>query len=208
MNTVTRNPTDSASARPAQRTAAARSDEITGPVIHRLGYLTGNFPQRTHIFFWREIEALRDLGIEVRPVSTRKPGDLVAKDQWGVAAAEQTRYLTPIKWRDVPAVVFALLRAGPRGWGRALRSWLATDARRAERLRLLGFLPLASYLWVVARREGWQHVLVGFTENAANIALFANRLHGPPYSVSIGHSIRASGPNQPEKWKHALRRGD
>ena len=43
----------------------------------QIGYLVPEFPGQTHNFFWREIQALRNMGIVVNLVSTlRKTGEL------------------------------------------------------------------------------------------------------------------------------------
>ena len=39
------------------------SDEVPIPV--KIGYLVPEFPNQTHIIFWREITLLREMGIEV-----------------------------------------------------------------------------------------------------------------------------------------------
>jgi hypothetical protein len=38
-----------------------------------IGYLIPEFPGQTHIFFWREIQELRQLGIQPELVSTQPP---------------------------------------------------------------------------------------------------------------------------------------
>lgn len=168
-----------------------------------MAYLTGNFPQATHTFFWREISALRDLGVKVEIVSTTRPHLEPHDDRWRHDAVAQTAYLLPMTAGGAMAALSGLWRAGPRGWWRVWRSWRRFDGDARSRLWLVPAIVLGARLAVMARRRGWQHVHVGFTENAANIALYANRLAGVSYSVNQGHTIRASGPNQPEKWRHA-----
>jgi hypothetical protein len=38
-----------------------------------LGILVPEFPAQTHAFFWREVRALRELGVTVHMLSTRRP---------------------------------------------------------------------------------------------------------------------------------------
>lgn len=172
------------------------------PMGFRIAYFTGSFPAHTHTFFWREIQALRELGVTVDLVSTRLPRDL-CEDAWGKLATSQTSYLVPITPREVIAMVGTVLRTGPSAWCRTIASWVRADGSLRERLELLGYMVVGAKLACLAQRRGWQHVHVGFTENAANIALYANRLSGVSYSVSQGHSLRNAGGNQREKWRHA-----
>ena len=39
----------------------------------KIAYLVPRFPDMTHAFFWREVRAMRAMGIEVNLVSTRPP---------------------------------------------------------------------------------------------------------------------------------------
>lgn len=169
----------------------------------RIGYLTGSFPAPTHTFFWREIQALRELGAHVDIVSTRAPPLAPSDDAWRHEAMKQTTYLLPLGKRHASAVLRSVCAAAPAGWLRTVRSWLRADGSLRDRARLLPAMVLGAKLSVLAGARRWDHVHVGFTEQAANIALYANRLSGLRYSVSQHHSIAASGRNQREKWFHA-----
>src|SRR5580658_3359635 len=63
----------------------------------RLGYLVPEFPSQTHIFFWREICALRGMGIDVVLISTRKPTPITCRHDFAIEAAVKTQYLFPPK---------------------------------------------------------------------------------------------------------------
>jgi colanic acid/amylovoran biosynthesis glycosyltransferase len=39
----------------------------------RIGMFIPEFPTQTHVFFWREIVALKGLGVDVTILSTRRP---------------------------------------------------------------------------------------------------------------------------------------
>src|SRR5262245_23498073 len=61
----------------------------------RLGYLVPEFPSQTHVFFWREIRALRRLGEEVFLLSTRQPSTITCRHEFASEAVAQTHYLFP-----------------------------------------------------------------------------------------------------------------
>src|ERR1700686_2728263 len=61
----------------------------------RIGYLVPEFPSQTHIFFWREIQALRDLGENIVLLSTRRPPSQACRPEFASSARAETRYLFP-----------------------------------------------------------------------------------------------------------------
>ncbi|WP_258869595.1 hypothetical protein [Paracoccus thiocyanatus] len=79
----------------------------------KIGFFIPEFPGQTHIFLWRERQALAELGIDAEPVSTRPPPRAVASHSWAAEAQAQTRYLMPLGGEGLGAVA-EFLRAGPR----------------------------------------------------------------------------------------------
>lgn len=168
----------------------------------RIAYLTGSFPSPTHTFFWREICSLRELEVAVDPVSTKRPTLSDEAPAWRRTAAAETLYLAEWTWREILRSILTIA-ARPRGLARIFASMFRGDGGGRARLAQIAAAFLAARLVSTAPRAGWSHVHVGFTENAANIALYAWLLGRVPYSVTLGHSISAAGPNQREKWRHA-----
>lgn len=170
----------------------------------RIGYLIPEFPGQTHSFFWREMQALQELGVKPDVVSTRRPGAGIAAHEWSITAAARTTYLFPLSFSLALAACLEIFRAGPAGWARVLKT-LFTGAGLTTRERL-GLFPLAflgAALAAVARQNGWQQVHVHSCGNAANIALFAHRLRGVKYSLTLHGPLKDYGPNQHAKWRHA-----
>jgi glycosyltransferase involved in cell wall biosynthesis len=166
-----------------------------------LGYIVPEFPAQTHIFFWREIRELRRMGVEPRFISTRRPNRAIQSHDWSAEAAARTLYLFPPEVRLVLLGLGALLRAGPAGWGR-----VAATLRRDVQGSLARRIALAmtgAMLSGVARRDGLEHVHVHSCADAALVAMFAHRLSGLSYSISLHGPLRDYGPNQPVKWRHA-----
>lgn len=168
----------------------------------RIGYLTNEFPVAGQTYFWREINVLEEMGVEVDIVSTRRPAEAMSGN-WTVAAKARTTYLFPPS-QSLVAMTWELLRAGPGGWFRCLRSILsAEDVSLSERARLLPLVFIGAELSYLARSRGWTHLQVHSCADAAHVALFASLLSGLPYSLTLHGPLSNYGPNQKEKWRHA-----
>lgn len=168
-----------------------------------IGYLIPEFPGQTHVFFWREIQALRRLGICPDLVSTRRPPPALVSHDWAPVAMAQTEYLFPPRPLTLLAAGVELLRAGPRAWWRGLRAAFGECNGLRGRLRRLSYLVIGASLVRLARQRRWRHVHVHSCGNAANVALFANLLSGLPYSLTLHGPLSDYGPDQPRKWHNA-----
>jgi glycosyltransferase involved in cell wall biosynthesis len=169
----------------------------------KIGYFIPEFPGQTHIFFWREMKALREIGVEPAVVSTRVPERSIIVHTWAEEARRETRYLFPPGPRAILGALWTLLRAGPLGWWRAAGTFLASEGSFSSRCRLLLLLFFGAELAWLARRDGWAHVHVHSCGDAANVAMFARRLTGLPYSLTLHGPLRDYGPNQKQKWVHS-----
>ncbi len=170
----------------------------------RIGYLVPEFPGQTHAFFWREIQALAHLGVACELLSTRRPKRELIAHSWSQQAIRHTTYIWPLSLAGLAAAIGAILRAGPAGWWRALRSLITAEAQGLpHRLRLLGLLLASAQLVALSRRRGWQHLHVHSCADSANLAMFARSLGGPGYSVTLHGPLRDYGPNQAMKWRCA-----
>ncbi|WP_323716913.1 exopolysaccharide biosynthesis GT4 family glycosyltransferase EpsE [Paracoccus aminovorans] len=171
----------------------------------RIGFFIPEFPGQTHIFLWRERQALAELGVEAQLVSTRRPPRAIASHSWAAEAQGQTRYLMPVSGPALAGILAEVLRA-PAGTLRALGALLRAEAPGGpkQRLRLLALLAMGAQLKRIAREGGWTHVHVHSCADSANIAMFAERLGGPGYSLTLhGPTLDGYGPNQRQKWRHA-----
>lgn len=171
----------------------------------RIGYLVPEFPGQTHIFLWRERQALAEIGIEADLVSTRCPPKAIASHSWAEEAQKNTDYLVPFTIKDFFSASIELLKAGPFAWLRCLTvTAKAKDLSSSQKLRLLAMILMASKLVWLVKKKGWSHIHVSSCADAANIAMFASILSGVTYSLSLlGPTLEGYGPNQEQKWKHA-----
>src|SRR4051812_7295738 len=107
----------------------------------KLGMLVPEFPTQTHVFFWREIETLRELGVETHILSTRRPKES-CPHSFGVEAAGQTHYLYPPQ----PRALWQSLGGAWRGYGRALE-YVGGLSEIGGRAQALGYMLCAGDLY-------------------------------------------------------------
>ncbi|SMO32540.1 exopolysaccharide biosynthesis GT4 family glycosyltransferase EpsE [Paracoccus laeviglucosivorans] len=171
----------------------------------RIGFFIPEFPGQTHIFLWRERQALAELGVDADLISTRPPPRKVASHSWTAEAQGRTRYLTPISAGDAAKAVGEMLRS-PTGTLRGLSAAMTAETHGGAkgRARMLGLLLMGARLKRIAREQGWHHVHVHSCADSLNIAMLAERLGGPSYSLTLhGPTLEGYGPNQRQKWRHA-----
>ncbi|BCW68851.1 colanic acid biosynthesis glycosyltransferase WcaL [Arthrobacter sp. NicSoilB4] len=187
--------------------------EVTAEDPVHLGYLVPEFPGQTHGFFWREIGVLRRLRIQPDIVSTRRPRNGSANQEWGGLAESLTTYLVPSSLPELVSMVRELLTPGPSHMAEIIRAASEMSGQRLRPFprprhfralaRQLAWIALGARLSGLARERGWQHVHVHSCGNAANIALYAHLLSGLPYSLTLHGPLDDYGPNQAPKWANA-----
>lgn len=165
-----------------------------------IAYLVPEFPSQTHAFFWREIEALRQLGADVRLLSTRRPPADASRHAFTAEAVAQTRYLFP---PHAGRALLTLLRH-PRGCGRALRYVTRLPALGArDGLKLLGLLACAADLLGWAQQQGVTHVHLHSCADAAHLGALAHALGGLSYSASLHGDLPVYGRHHAQKLAQA-----
>jgi colanic acid/amylovoran biosynthesis glycosyltransferase len=166
-----------------------------------IGYLIPEFPGQTHIFFWREIQELRQLGIQPELVSTRPPDQRIQSHEWSRQAAAQTTYLFPPTAGACLGGLVELGRSGPAGWWRTWKAVCGAGVRRVP--RNLALAMIGANLAALARRRGWKHLHTHSCADACLIAVFANHVSGLSYSLTLHGPLDDYGTQQPLKWRHA-----
>ena len=169
----------------------------------RIGYFIPEFPGQTHMFFWREMEALREGGVVPEVVSTRLPDRAIMSHTWADQARKETEYLYPPSLGAMLGACWTMLRAGPVGWWRTLAALCSAEGSILKKLRLVPLVFVGAQLAWLAARRGWRHVHVHSCANSATVAMFANRLRGLSYSLTLHGPLRDYGPNQKLKWAHS-----
>jgi glycosyltransferase involved in cell wall biosynthesis len=166
---------------------------VTAP--RKLAYLVPQFPGQTHIFFWREIQHLERMGIEVHLFSTMPPPPGLISHSWSQEAMDRTTYLGTRS-------VLALLSALPRAPMPELLPELRRDGAAVAKDALI-CLPAAQRLLAECKRRGITHVHAHSCGRAAMISALAQRMGGLEYSLTLHGPLQDYGPAQPFKWRGA-----
>jgi glycosyltransferase involved in cell wall biosynthesis len=166
----------------------------------RLGYYVPEFPSQTHAFFWREVEALREMGAEVHLLSSRRPGPGASSHEFAEGAARETHYLFPPRW----ATALAALACRPVGTCRCL-AYLAGLRETPLRRRLLkaGLMLAAADLLVYSRRLRLEHIHAHSCADTAHVVALCALLDGPPYSLTLHGDLPVYGGDHGHKMARA-----
>lgn len=175
-------------------TATLRHSEDPDKARLRLGYIVPQYPGQTHIFFWRELNVLRQMGHHVSVFSTRPPPPGLISHDWSQQAMDETDYLGRV---DVVQALSALLRLVPKG----LPLWMLQEGRGFSKDALIT-LSAAARLVAQARALRLDHVHAHSCARSALIAAFAHKMGGPTWSMTLHGPLQDYGPGQRFKWRN------
>ncbi|OIQ44999.1 MAG: colanic acid biosynthesis glycosyltransferase WcaL [Roseobacter sp. MedPE-SW] len=150
----------------------------------KIAYVLNSYPQPSHSFIRREIQALERQGITIVRLAMR-PGSAPLVDPGDQAEAAKTHYVLQA---GMFPLLLSLLRqalAGPGAFLRALR--LAIGLGRVSQAgvaRHLIYLAEACYVAAHCQGAGVDHMHAHFGTNATAVALLAQTLGGPGYSFT------------------------
>jgi colanic acid/amylovoran biosynthesis glycosyltransferase len=166
----------------------------------RIGYLVPEFPSQTHIFFWREIQALRSLGEDIVLLSTRRTPSQACRHEFASSARAETRYLFPPYVSNLRRWVFE----GSPGLSAALayRNQMKTAGAK-DRVRQSILLLCAIDLVMWAREHRIDHIHGHSCADAAHILALAKRAGGPPYSLTLHGDLDVYGTDHKLKMAEA-----
>jgi colanic acid/amylovoran biosynthesis glycosyltransferase len=166
-----------------------------------LGYLVPEFPNQTHAFFWREVQAMRAMGVKVLFLSTRRPPDDACPHDFAEAARAETRYLFP----PPMGATARFLARRPLRTAAALRYVAGlTESSAVNRAKVAAMLPSAAELCLQARAFGVTHVHVQSCANTAHLAALANILGDLPYSLALHGDLEVYGTDHRSKFARAV----
>jgi colanic acid/amylovoran biosynthesis glycosyltransferase len=157
-----------------------------------LGIMIPEFPLQTHIFFWREITALREMGVPVAILSTRQPPPGACRHEFAAEAIKETHYVYP------PALLSGLGAAGAVSYLMKLK-----ETPLPKKLRGLGMVLCAGDLRAHCRRVGIKHVHVHSCADAAHVAAMCESIGGPSYSLTLHGDLPVYGVDHAAKMARA-----
>lgn len=163
---------------------ARQSLGLTFGCALKIAYVLNTYPQPSHSFIRREVQALERLGFDVTRMAMRR-SEAGLVDPQDVAEAESTEYILDQGGARLLAGLARRMLTAPRTTLKALR--LAIRAgRKSEAGVLRHIIYLAEAVRVLNRceEEGVQHIHAHFGTNATMVAYLTRTLGGPSYSFT------------------------
>ena len=149
-----------------------------------LSYVLGTYPVPTTTFIDREILQLRRMGVDVRPVSIRRPERELSPQQRAIQ--RQVLYVLPASPGARAWSHLSFLVSRPRIYVRTLGELVARphpDLR--SRMRTVAHFGLGVHIARLIRdRCPTDHIHAHFVDRAALVALVAGRLLDRPFSAT------------------------
>lgn len=142
----------------------------------RIGYLVSRYPLPTHAFIEREIEAVRELGVEIHVfgIHRAEPG---ASPTAGEAEALRTTFaVRPVALIPLVGAHVEALALQPRAYLRTLAVALTLPGGRHGRITQLFYFGEAVPIWRECRRRRLHHLHAHFTSPSGDVALLASQL--------------------------------
>jgi len=155
----------------------------------RIAYLTSQYPATSHTFIRREVEALRDLGVELDTFSIRPPSSSELQDHAIAREASSTFTVLSQPLMSFLAAHLATLATQPAGY---MRTFARALKHRPPGLRGLG-LSVAHFGEAILlarelRRRSISRLHNHFANSAATVGYLAAGLLGIPWSFTM-HGI-------------------
>jgi glycosyltransferase involved in cell wall biosynthesis len=150
-----------------------------------LAYIIGTYPLLTTTFIDREVETLRQMGMNIQLLSIRRPPPHVNLTAKYGEMQQSIIYLLPVNRAQfiLAHLYFALLH--PLTYF-TLLAFLFTQPHPNFKLRLKTLLHFAEgvYAAYLLRGRAWDHLHAHFVDRAATVALCVGRLLGASYSLT------------------------
>ena len=155
----------------------------------RIGYLVSVYPAPSHTFIRREIEALRNHGLQIETFSIRRPSPDELKSAQDTSAYGETWYLLPARALTLLAAHCAVLLTQPLTY---LRVFIKALRHRPPGLMslALGVVYFAEAV-VLARelkRRSIGHLHNHFANSGAIVGMLTSSILGIPWSLTL-HGI-------------------
>ena len=165
-----------------------------------IAYLVPEFPTQTHNFFWKEIGALRGLGVTVHIFSTRAPEASSSSHPFREQAIGETTYLfppSPLRFLEF-ALLHPLLIARCVSYIFSLK-----EASAGAKIRLMGIIPSAIELLSACKVGNITHIHCHSCANTAHLVNLCRLMGGPPFSLTLHGDLPVYGCDHRRKMADA-----
>jgi colanic acid/amylovoran biosynthesis glycosyltransferase len=162
-----------------------------------VAYITTRYPSISHTFVLREVQALRDRGVDVHTVSIHQAdGEHLLSDA-NRRALESTYAIRPPRWRHVLGAHARAALSAPRAYAATLRCALGL-ARPGLRGRIwqLFYFAEAIVLWRHCTKVGARHIHAHHGSPPADVALLAARCGALSQLGPATWSMTVHGPTE------------
>jgi glycosyltransferase involved in cell wall biosynthesis len=168
--------------------ADAKNRSETPPAL-KMAYLCSQYPAVSHTFVLREVNALRDLGVEITTFSIRRASSDHLLAHADKVAFESTYAILPPRWTALFVTHLRLLASAPGAYLSTLAlAWRLAPAGLRGHLWQLFYFVESVVLWAECRRSGVRHIHAHLANVAADVALLA---------AHIGSAVE---PERPWSW--------
>lgn len=151
----------------------------------KIAYVLNTYPQPSHSFIRREIQALERLGFDVVRLAMRR-GDTTLVDVRDQEEATRTDYVLDRGGLGLLSDVFLVGLRSPRRLFKACAlAWHMGRASPSGVLRHLIYLAEAAHVARRCKTQGITHVHAHFGTNATAVALLSDALGGCRYSFTV-----------------------
>jgi glycosyltransferase involved in cell wall biosynthesis len=158
--------------------------EPSGCGTPHVAYISQQFPSLTMTFVYREVLALRALGVRIRPIAIWPPA-LESLSAEARPLVEETYYLMPLRWNQLIRQHLRYILTRPRRYFGALLTLVVLNQESLRnRLRSFGHFLYGVLAAAEVERCGARHLHADFALNAATVALVAARLTARPFSFA------------------------
>ena len=164
----------------------------------RLGYMVPEFPGQTHVIFWREIAALRRMGVHLKLVSTKKPSPLICQHDFARAALAETHYVYPPRLSHL----LSWATSNVRSLSSAYHYINGLDESQTSFSRW-GMLITAIDLLQWARNARIEHIHGHSCANSAHLLALVRMMGGPSYSLTLHGDLSVYGYDHAAKMSGA-----
>lgn len=156
------------------------------PTPKRLVYVIGTYPLLTTTFIDREIQRLRQFGIQIQVVAMRRPDPNTPFSAAQKDLQKGVLYLLPADWAKLllSQIYFGVRR--PYRYLQTLFYLLSCPhPSYKERIKTLFHFGEGVYAAYLLRKQMFREVHAHFVDRAATVSLVIGRLLDKPYSLSI-----------------------
>lgn len=154
--------------------------------MKRLAYLANPYPAISHTFIYREIQSLRQNGLEVFPVSIDRSNDLNKMTPEERSEAERVKVLKDVKFIEAVRSLARVFVRSPLGFARMILMTFEFIRQGPKSfVKAFGYLAETILFLDWIEEKEIDHIHEHFANPTAFIAMLANRYKNWGYSISV-----------------------